>query len=77
MNSSKCKVILSLIHYRYKHTKIEFDKRMQKIVSRIKNLREEVVQLNKLVNKRNGSIVKEIAEHIDNMISKWNKAALT
>jgi hypothetical protein len=43
---------------------------MQKIVSRIKNLREEVVQLNKLVNKRNGSIVKEIAEHIDNMISK-------
>jgi hypothetical protein len=44
---------------------------MQKIVSRIKNLREEVVQLNKLVNKRNGSIVKEIAEHIDNMISKY------
>jgi hypothetical protein len=43
---------------------------MQKIVSRIKNLREEVVQLNRLVNKRNGSIVKEIAEHIDNMISK-------
>ena len=44
---------------------------MQKIVSRIKNLREEVVQLNRLVNKRNGSIVKEIAEHIDNMISKY------
>ncbi len=29
--------------FSYKHTKIEFDKRMQKIVSRIKNLREEVV----------------------------------
>jgi hypothetical protein len=43
---------------------------MQKIVSRIKNLREEVVQLNKLVNKRNGSIVKEIADHIDNMINE-------
>ena len=54
--------------FRYKHTKIEFDKRLQKIVSRIKNLREEVVDLNKLVNKRNGSIVKQIAEQIDNMI---------
>jgi hypothetical protein len=41
---------------------------MQKIVSRIKNLREEVVELNKLVNKRNGSIVRQIAEQIDNMI---------
>jgi hypothetical protein len=46
----------------YKQTKIEFDKKMNKIVNRIRNLREEVVTLNKLVNKRNGSIVKEIAE---------------
>jgi hypothetical protein len=72
MSSFKCKFIISfLLSFSYKHTKIEFDKRMQKIVSRIKNLREEVVQLNRLVNKRNGSIVKEIAEHIDNMISKY------
>jgi flagellar hook-associated protein FlgK len=72
MSSCKCKFHTAFSpFYSYKHTKIEFDKRMQKIVSRIKNLREEVVQLNKLVNKRNGSIVKEIAEHIDNMISKY------
>jgi hypothetical protein len=59
-----------IFHFSYKHTKIEFDKRMNKIVSRIRNLREEVVTLNKLVNRRNGSIVKEIAEQIDKMISK-------
>jgi hypothetical protein len=51
-----------IFQFSYKHTKIEFDKRMNKIVSRIRNLREEVVTLNKLVNRRNGSIVKEIAE---------------
>jgi hypothetical protein len=56
----------------YKHTKIEFDKRLMKIVDRIKKLREELVDLNKLVNKRNGSIVKQIAEQIDNMICKSN-----
>jgi hypothetical protein len=43
---------------------------MSKIFARIKHIREEVVVLNKLVNKRNGNIVKEIAEQIDQMISK-------
>ena len=69
-SSSKCNPSPSFYPYSYKHTKIEFDKRLQKIVSRIKNLREEVVDLNKLVNKRNGSIVKQIAEQIDNMICR-------
>ncbi len=41
-----------------------------RIVTRIKDLREKVVDLNKLVNKRNGSIVRQIAEQIDNMICK-------
>lgn len=38
-------------------------------MSRIKNLREEVVTLNKLVNKRNGNIVQEIADQIQDMIN--------
>jgi negative regulator of sigma E activity len=48
--------------FRYKHTKIEFDKRLMRIVNKIKGLRQEVVGLNKLVNMRNGSIVRQIAE---------------
>jgi hypothetical protein len=71
MNSCKRKLIKSILHCRrYKHSKVDFDKRISKIFARIKHIREEVVVLNKLVNKRNGNIVKEIAEQIDQMISK-------
>jgi hypothetical protein len=57
-NSSKCKPLVILNLSSYKHTKIEFDKRLMRIVNKIKGLRYEVVGLNKLVNKRNGSIVR-------------------
>jgi hypothetical protein len=56
------RTLTDFLIFRYKHTKIEFDKRLNIIVERIKKLREEVVKLNKLVNQRNGVIVKQIAE---------------
>ena len=57
-----------IISFRYKHTKIEFDKRLENILSRITNLRQKIVTLNKNVNVRNGHIVKNISNKIEQNI---------
>ena len=54
----------------YKHTKIELDKRLEQIVKRITRLRERIVDLNKKVNQRNGSLVQEISDRIGEMIDE-------
>ena len=52
----------------YKHTKTEFDKRLENLVKRIMSIRTNVVELNKRVNQQNGKIVQEIASRICTVI---------
>ena len=52
--------------------KADFDKRLEDIIKRINNLKGEVVQINKQVNKRNSNIVKDIARQIEELVGNFD-----
>jgi len=60
---------------RAKQSKLDFEQRLLSITERIKNLRQEVVTLNKNVNQRNSNMVGDIVGQIEALLDFEGVAA--
>ena len=68
MTKYKSKNLSSWIIYRAKQAKLDFEDRLTKITERIVNLKKEIVDINKTLNKRNNTLVSDIVNQIEKLL---------
>ena len=68
MTKYKSKSLSSWIIYRAKQAKLDFEDRLTKITERIVNLKKEIVDINKTLNKRNNTLVSDIVNQIEKLL---------